>query len=175
MNVASEFSVVWLECGAVGKVDIVVVDESTWHGYKRNVAGEAAIVEPVDADGGNAIDEPSGVDGDDDEVGARMQDGGDFAVKGRVAALVIADAFLVDPNVGAVIGRADVEETAGARLGLRLEVALIPDDALVVEELGYLGVPVAGNFERGRCGEVVLLVVLAARGWGASSWRRTCR
>jgi hypothetical protein len=69
--------------------------------------------------------------------------------------------LLVDPDVGAVVGRADVEEGAGAGFGLGIEVALVPDDALVVEELRDLGVPVAGNFEGGRGGEVVLLVVLA--------------
>jgi hypothetical protein len=57
-----------------------------------------------------------GVDGDDDEVGAGMEDGGDFAVEGRVAAFVVADALLVDPDVGAVVGCADVEEGAGAGL-----------------------------------------------------------
>jgi hypothetical protein len=40
-----------------------------------------------------------------------------------------------------------VEEGAGARLGGVLKVALIPDGAFVVEELGALGVPVAGDFQ----------------------------
>jgi hypothetical protein len=52
-----------------------------------------------------------------------------------------------------------VEEGVGVGFGGVLEVALIPDGAFVVEELGALGVPVAGNFE-GRCiGEVVILRV----------------
>jgi hypothetical protein len=38
---------------------------------------------------------------------------------------------------------------------------LIPDHALVVEELGYLGVPVARHSEGGCTGKVVLLIVLA--------------
>ena len=38
-----------------------------------------------------------------------------------------------------------------------LEVLLVPDGAFVVEEVGALGVPVAGDFERGGVGEVVVL------------------
>ena len=90
-----------------------------------------------------------------------MQHGGNFAIERSEAAFVIADAFLVDPDMRAVVGCADMQEGARARFGLRVEVALVPDDALVVEELRDLGVPVAGNFERGRGGEVVLFVVLA--------------
>ncbi len=42
-----------------------------------------------------------------------------------------------------------------AGLGLVGEVAFVPEGALVVEECGALGVPVAGDFEGGGLGEVV--------------------
>ena len=42
-----------------------------------------------------------------------------------------------------------------AALGLVGEVAFVPEGALVVEECGALGVPVAGDFEGGGLGEVV--------------------
>ena len=90
-----------------------------------------------------------------------MQYRGHFAVERRIAALVIADPFLVDPDVRTVIGRADMEEGARAGFGLGVEVALIPDHALVVEELRHLRVPVAGHFERRSGRKIVLLVVLA--------------
>ena len=157
-------------------MNIVVVDEGGGNSDERDIAGEAAVVEPVIANGGDAVDQAGGVDGDDDEVGAGVEDGGDFAVERREAAFVIADPFLIDPNMGAVVGCTDVEERAGARFGLRVEVSLIPDDALVVEQLRELGVPVAGNFERGRGREVVLLVVFTDKDIGVCrSWHRTCR
>ena len=67
--------------------------------------------------------------------------------------------FCVDPDEGAVVGGADVEEGAGVGLGGVLEVALVPDGAFVVEEVGALGVPVAGDFEGAGVGEVVVLGV----------------
>ena len=70
MNVAGEFGIAGLEPGTVGQMYVVIVDESRGDGDERDVTGEAAVIEPVDADGGNAIDEPSGVHGDDDEVGS---------------------------------------------------------------------------------------------------------
>ena len=150
------------------QVHIVVVDELHGHGDQRDVAREAAVVEPVDADRGNAIDLAGRIHGDDDEVAARMKRGGHFAVEGSEAALVVADALLVDPDEGLIVGRADVEEGARVGLGLKVEVALIPDDSLVAEERRVLGVPVAGHLERGRGGEVVLRVVRAAIDVGVS-------
>jgi hypothetical protein len=45
--------------------------------------------------------------------------------------------------------------------GCKVEVALVPENAFEVEELRNLGVPVAGNLDSGRGGEIVFLVVLA--------------
>ena len=118
MDIAGEFGVAGLEARAVGEMDVVVVDEAAGHGDERDVAGEAAVVEPVIADGGDAVYEAGGIDGDDDEVGAGVEDGGDFAIEGGEAAFVVADALLVDPDVGAVVGCADVEEGACAGFGL---------------------------------------------------------
>lgn len=117
MDVAGEFGVAGLELCAVGQVYVVVVDEGNGDSDERDVAGEAAVVEPVDADGGDAVGEARRVDGDDDEVAAGMEDRGDFAVERGVAALVVADALLVDPDVRAVVCRADVQEGAGPGLG----------------------------------------------------------
>jgi hypothetical protein len=136
VDVAGEFGVAGLPGGAVGKMDVVVVDEGSGHGDEGDVAGKAAVVEPVDTDRGYAIYKASGVDGDDDEVRAGMEHCGNFAIERRVAALVVADALLVDPDVRAVVGRADVEEGAGAGFGLGVEVPLVPENAFVVEELG---------------------------------------
>ncbi len=122
-----------------------------------DVAREAAVVPPVGLEGGDAVGDAGVVDGEDDEVFAVLEDAGDVAVEGSEAALVLADLFGVDPDEGAVVGGAEVEEGAGAGFGGVLEVALIPDGAFVVEEFGALGVPVAGNLEGGGVGEVVVL------------------
>jgi hypothetical protein len=78
------------------------------------------------------------------------------AVEGSEAAFVVAETLAVDPDVGAVVGGADVEEGAGVGGGGEGEVALVPDDAFVAEDGGVLGVPVAGDGEVGGGGEVVL-------------------
>ena len=85
----------------VGLVNVVVVDELLRQCDQRDVASEAAVVEPVDSDGrGMPSTWRVGVDGDDDEVAARLQDRSHLAVEWRVAALVIADALLIDPDKG---------------------------------------------------------------------------
>ena len=91
-----------------------------------------------------------------------MKDGGDFAVERREATLVIADAFPVDPDVGSIVCGADVQEGACARPGIGGEVTLVPNDALVVEELRHLGVPIAGDLHGGSCREIVLVVMRSA-------------
>jgi hypothetical protein len=75
-----------------------------------------------------------------------MQDRGDFTIERGEAAFVVANPLPVDPHMGAVISRADVQEGARAGFGLGIKVTLVEDDSFVVEKLGYLGIPVAGNF-----------------------------
>jgi hypothetical protein len=86
-----------------------------------------------------------------------MKDGCDFAVEWREAAFVLADSFLIDPNIRPIVGSADVKERAHIGLGLVSEIALIPEHTLVAKQCRILRVPVPGNFERGRCCEVVFL------------------
>ena len=150
VDVAGDLGVLRIEARPVRQVHIVVVDERLRDRHKRHVAGESPIVEPVDADRGNAVDKARGVHRDDYEVRSRMQDGRDFTIERRVAALVIAYSFLVDPNMGAVVGGTDVQEFAPVRLGCRMEVALVPDHSLIVEELRHLRVPVSRHLKCGR-------------------------
>ena len=147
--------------GVVGaaEVQVVVVDELRGDLDEGDVAGEAAVVPPIGLEGGDAVGDAGVVDGEDDEVVAVLEDAGEFAVERGEAALVLADFLGVDPDESAVVGGADVEEGAGAGFGGVLEVALVPDGAFVIEELGALGVPVAGDLECGGFGEVVVLRV----------------
>ena len=138
-------------------MEAVVVDELGGEFDEGDVAGEAAVVPPVGLEGGNAVGDASVVDGEDDEVFSVFEDAGEFTVEGGVAALVLADFFGVDPDEGAVVGCADVEEGSGVGFGGVFEVLLVPNGAFVIEELRALGVPVAGNLESAGVGEVVVL------------------
>jgi hypothetical protein len=143
----------------IGTVEVkfVVVDEFLRDIDERYVAGETAVVPPVGLQGWDAVGYAGIVDRENDEVFAFLEDVSDLAVEGGEAALVFTDFFSINPDEGAVVGGAEVEKGAGVALGEVLKVALIPDGALVVEEVGTLGVPIAGNLECRGVGEVVVL------------------
>src|SRR5215469_326995 len=90
-----------------------------------------------------------------------MENTGNLAVEGGVAPLVIANALLVDPNMRTVISRTDVQKRTRAGERLEIEIALVPEHALIVEKLGDLRVPVTRDAHGWRGGEIVLLVVRA--------------
>ncbi len=92
------------------EVKVVVVDELRWDFDEGDVASEASVVPPVGLERGDAVGDAGVVDGDDDEVFSVFKDAGDVAVEGCEAALVFADFFGVDPDEGAVVGGAEVEE-----------------------------------------------------------------
>ena len=126
---------------------------------ERDVAREPAVVPPIGLECWDAVGDAGVVDGENNEVFSVFEDAGDVAVEGSEAAFVLAGFFGVDPDEGAVVGGAEVEEGACVGLGGVLEVALVPDGAFVVEEVGALGVPVTGDFEGAGVGEVVVLGV----------------
>ena len=162
VDVAGKLGVGWLPGGAVGEVYVVVVNEGCGNSDERNIAGEAAVVVPVVADRGDPVQETCSVNADDDEVGTGMEDSSEFAIEGREAAFVIANAGLVDPDMRTVVSCTDVQEGSGSGRGLGFEIALVENDALVIKKLRDLRVPVAGDFDgRGRS-EVVLVVVRPA-------------
>ena len=147
------------------EVEVVVVDELRGDFDEGDVAGEAAVVPPVGLEGWDAVGDAGVVDGEDDEVFSVFEDAGDVAVEGSEAAFVLADFLGVDPDEGAVVGRADVEEGAGVWFSGVLEVLLVPDRAFVIEEFGALGVPVPGDLEgAGLCEVVVLRVAVGVKG-----------
>ena len=152
-----------LNGGAVAiQMQIVVVDVLCRNVDQGDVAREAAVVPPIRVEGRNAIGEARVIDGDHNEVLARMKAGRDVAVKIGKAAFVAAGLLPVDPGDGLVVGRPDVKKCLVARGWLVGEVALIPKQAFVVEERFMLRVPVAGNLQGGRFAEVVLDQAMAA-------------
>jgi len=141
------------------EVKVVVVDVLGGNLNEGDIAMKAAVVPPVGLEGGDTVGDARVVDGDDDEVFAVFECGSDVAVERGETSLVLTDFLGVDPDEGAVVGGAEVEEGASVWLGGVLEVSLVPDDALVTEEVGTLGVPIAGNLEGGGVSEVVVLRV----------------
>src|SRR5207248_8337227 len=131
--------------GPMFQVNVIVVDEFLRQGDERDVACEAAVIEPIDSDGGDAVHLAGRVHSNDDEVVARLQNSCDFAIKGSESAFVIADALLVDPDERLVIGCAYMQKSACIGARLVGEVALVPDDSFVTEQGRVLGVPVAGD------------------------------
>ena len=86
-----------------------------------------------------------------------MQNGRDFAVEWRETALVIADSLLIDPNMGAIVGCANVQKGTHIGLWLIREITLVPEDAFVAKQRWVLGIPVSGNLEGGGASEVIFL------------------
>ena len=68
---------------------------------------------------------------------------------------MVAQSLAVEPDGRALRGGAELEKQAAVRAKRVVELALVPDRPLVIEQLGALRVPVAGNLERRRAGEVV--------------------
>jgi len=62
-------------------MDVVVVNEGRRYGDERDIAGKAAVVVPVVSYRGNAILQAGCVDADDNEIGAWMNDRGEFTIK----------------------------------------------------------------------------------------------
>src|SRR3954452_10809057 len=131
--------------GSMLQVNVIVVDEFFRQSDERDVACEAAVIEPIDSDRGDAVHLPGRVHSDNDEVVARLQNGCDFAIKGSESAFMIADALLVDPDERLVIGCAYMQKSACIGTRLVGEVALVPNDSFVTEQGRVLRVPVAGD------------------------------
>jgi len=60
-----------------------------------------------------------------------------------------------------------MQERSGVGFGLKVEIALIPDQAFVVEKLGALCIPVSGYFQCGGLCKIVFDQVIASRLGGA--------
>jgi len=84
-----------------------------------------------------------------------MHNAGDLAIEGSVASLVFAGLAAVHPNIGPIVGCADVQEHPLPCLLLIREISLVPNWALIEKQRIALGVPVAGHTQCRRFLEVV--------------------
>ena len=145
------------------EMKVVVVDELGWNFDMGDIARQTAVVPPIGLKG---VGTPSAMRVLSTERTTKFLPSLRKPVMSQsngVKPPSCSQTFWVcDPDEGAIVGGADVEEGAGVGVGGVLEVLFVPDRAFVIEEGRALGVPVAGDFECGCVGEVVVLGV--ARG-----------
>ena len=120
----------------------VVPDVGLWHIYQQHVAGDAAVVPPVEDECRHVLTAALVVDFHGDEVLARLQQVGHIVVERGEAADMPACLLPVDEDDGFVVDGSEVEQCAMARLGLIVERAVEPYCALIEEEALVAGVPV---------------------------------
>ena len=145
------------------EAQIVLVDKALRHVDQGNIARNASVVPPVCIERGDAVGQSRIVDRHHNEVRACVELLRSLAVEAGESSLVIANVFTVDPDHRPVVGRANVEKCPVVGLWVEFETALVPDQALVIEELLALRVPVSRHLQRGRFAEVIFNQVSASR------------
>ncbi len=91
------------------------------------------------------------------EIGTGFHNAGHVAIECGKATFMLAGVTVVHEDLCCIVHRAEVQEDACVRLGLVVEVSLIPQHSFVEKEFGLLRVPVAGHLERGRLSEIIFL------------------
>src|SRR6266446_7362755 len=92
-----------------------------------------------------------------------MQQRGCVAIKGREAAFMFAQRFLVQPYAGAIIRRAEMEKGARIRLSVIVKRFLVPERAFVPLQFRPLKVPITRHAKSWRGIEIVFDEIPAAR------------
>ena len=142
----------------------VVVDKRFGRLDQRHIARQTTVIPPVGIQRGHAIPLPLIVDVDHHEIVAVVHQAGDLAVERSESALVFASFLPVHEHAEPHSWRRRREGTYGCWLALILEVLLVPDRAFVEEQRVTLRIPIAGNLQRRRLGEVVLDQLVACPG-----------
>ena len=130
----------------------------------RHVARQATVVPPIGVDRRYALDPARVVDLDHERVAACGEHAGHLELERREAADVATELAAVQIHVRLVVGRPEVHEHPPPGGRCVVELAAIPDRALVVVEPLVLRVPVARDGER-RARIEVVLDELRSIGW----------
>jgi len=128
MHVAFDSTAIFVE------VKVIVVDEGVRDGNKRDIACEATVVPPIGIQGGHAVRLAGIIYSDHGKVFAGVQRCSYIAIKRSIAAFMFAGLDTVDPDDALVVRCTNMEEGFVMGNGLEVEVALIPEQAFVVEE-----------------------------------------
>ena len=132
---------------------LVELDEPVLHvalgqRQQRDVARDAAVVEPVERHGRDAVALAAVVDADGDVVVAALHELGHVGLELREGALMADGLLAVHPDVGLVAHAAEADDVAAAGPDVELEVASVPDGSLVELQVLALRVPVARDLQR---------------------------
>src|SRR5664279_943652 len=106
-------------------MQLVLIDEGFGHFDKGDRAGEAAVVPPIGFESGHAVFVASVIYGGYNKITAFVNGGSYVAVEAGVSTFVLTDLLPVDPEPGAIVGRAYVQKDARVCLWLIREVALV--------------------------------------------------
>ena len=140
---------------------VVVLDVNGRHLHQLHIAGDAAVVPPVEDQRGHILGVALVVHLHDDRVLTLLQHLCDIEVEGCESADVMPGLLAVHPYAAVVVRCPEVEQGFVSALnetiiGFNIETLLEPHGALVEEQSFVLCVPVAWNLHRGRLVEVVL-------------------
>src|SRR5208337_4804090 len=108
------------------QMKIEFIDVAVWNFDERDFAGKPTIIPPVRLQCRHAIRESGAVHRDDSKVISVSKGWRDFAIESGKASFVFADGVAIDPEIGAIICRSNVQEDALARGLVVLEILLVP-------------------------------------------------
>src|SRR5438128_12156452 len=112
------------------QLDRVLFNELSRYLDDRHIASQPTVIEPIGPERWNVIGVAGVVHGNDDEVGAIVQQRSCLAVEGRETSFVFAQRLLVQPDMSAVICGAEIDKGTSVRLWVVVKGFLVPDGAL---------------------------------------------
>ena len=146
------------------KLDEVVADVALGHHFQRHVAGDAAIVEPVERHGRYGILLAAVVRADGDVVAAVLQLACNVRFERRERSFVTDRLTSVHVDRGPIADATELQQVAFPVLYLNVEMATVPHCSLIVFQFLTLMVPVAWHTQRrGIVDGRLLAVVLSPR------------
>ena len=138
------------------QMHIVLIDKCLRNLDQRHLARQPAIIPPIGLQRGHAVVVARIIHGCYHKVTSRMNRRRNFAIEAGVPSLVLANLHAVHPEPRLIVGRAHMQKDPRMLFGLVSEILLVPDGPLIVIKRPALHIPVAGNFQRGRLGKIVL-------------------
>ena len=139
------------------QLQAVVLNVNGGHLYQFNIAGDAAVVPPVEDLRGHILCVTLVVNLHDDRVLALLQQLCDIEVERCEATNVMPGLLTVHPHPTVVVHRPEIEQTPDScLLTPPLKTLLEPHRAFVEEQPFVLRIPVARDLHRGRLVEVIL-------------------
>ena len=151
-------------CAVFVKTDEVIADVGFGQGDEHYVARYAAVVPPVERHRRYGVLLPAVVHLNNEQVVALFQLARNLELERSERAFMASYLLAVQVDVAAVAHSGEVKEVALAANGLRVEVAGVPNGALVVFQFGCLRVPIARHIEAQAVLKGVFIELFGLRG-----------